>query len=884
MHEAHDALICIGNKTYVNDKSRIRLSNQHYFKNNSEMSELFADLPEALENNYNFPLRCSFRPLFSNPILPNISSEKGGNADDVLKKDSLHGLRIKFDKIFGIKANDLEKNKTYIHYKDRLDHELSIIIEMKYSSYFLIVSDYIKWAKNNDIPVGPGRGSGAGSLVAWCLSITDVDPIKFNLIFERFLNPDRISMPDFDIDFCEEKRDLVFEYLTKKYQDSVAHIITFGKLKARMVIRDVGRVLGLPYGFVDSISKMIPFDPSRPQSLSQCIAGEPRLQKLVNEDPRVKKLTEISLKLEGLNRNVATHAAGVVIADKKLTEIVPLYKDASANLLLPSTQFDMYSAENAGLIKFDFLGLKTLTVINNTQKLVRKFNKDFDIENISYEDQKVFDLLSSGNTVGLFQVESAGMREALVQMKPNHIEDIIALVALYRPGPMSNIPTYNDCKHGRQTPDYLHPLLEDILKPTYGVIIYQEQVMQIAQKLSGFTAGQADLLRRAMGKKKRAELEKQKQGFIAGALKNGIAKDVAAGIEAQEAQNEKLAAQGEARLQEQQMAEKQRIQSIQISEGGRAQNAAAQGAAFQFSAQENITCIVPNLNALETIDWICSRLTTKNGSPYFCFATLNIPHYKEGFVVTGEEDIKEGNVIRLGNLDTMLEQEPFNKIPYKFTPQTNSTNANQSREKQVFNIRAIETPASSNTLKLIDIGAISSTYSNTNLGTGEVHKSEHSIVRTLSNISKDDIIEKEGKVQNVIDPTAKFKDKNILRYKSRNFHTITSSGTYGNLNSYHDERVESKFKTKIESKSIKAFLNKNPLTIVIEGSGFIVGRGGVGQIISIDIRGDNVRAEKREELSDSRYSGNHLIYDVKHHFAANLHNVTLNLRKLESKL
>ncbi|MDA7553153.1 DNA polymerase III subunit alpha [Candidatus Pelagibacter sp.] len=530
MHEAHDALICIGNKTYVNEKSRIKLSNQHYFKDNSEITELFADLPEALENNYNFPLRCNFRPLFSNPVLPNISSEKGGNADDILKKDSLHGLRIKFEKVFGIKVNDLENNKTYLDYKDRLDHELSIIIQMKYSSYFLIVSDYIKWAKNNDIPVGPGRGSGAGSLVAWCLSITDVDPIKFNLIFERFLNPDRISMPDFDIDFCEDKRDLVFEYLKKKYPDSVAHIITFGKLKARMVIRDVGRVLGLPYGFVDSISKMIPFDPSRPQSLSQCIAGEPRLQKLVNEDPRVKKLTEISLKLEGLNRNVATHAAGVVIADKKLTEIVPLYKDASANLLLPSTQFDMYSAENAGLIKFDFLGLKTLTVINNTQKLVRKFNKDFDIENISYEDQKVFDLLSSGNTVGLFQVESAGMREALVQMKPNHIEDIIALVALYRPGPMSNIPTYNDCKHGRQTPDYLHPLLEDILKPTYGVIIYQEQVMQIAQKLSGFTAGQADLLRRAMGKKKRAELEKQKQGFIAGALKNGIAKDVAAGI------------------------------------------------------------------------------------------------------------------------------------------------------------------------------------------------------------------------------------------------------------------------------------------------------------------------------------------------------------------
>ena len=530
MHEAHDALICIGNKTYVNEKNRLRFSDQHYFKNSSEMSDLFADIPEALENNYNFPLRCSFRPLFSSPILPNISSDKDGNADDILKKDSLDGLKNKFNEIFGINDDELEKNKTYLEYKVRLNHELSIIIEMKYSSYFLIVSDYIKWAKSNEIPVGPGRGSGAGSLVAWCLSITDVDPIKFNLIFERFLNPDRISMPDFDIDFCEEKRDLVFEYLTNKYKDSVAHIITFGKLKARMVIRDVGRVLGLPYGFVDSISKMIPFDPSRPQNLTQCIASEPRLQKLIKEDSRVKKLTDLSLKLEDLNRNVATHAAGVVIADKKLSEIVPLYKDASSDLLLPSTQFDMYSAENAGLIKFDFLGLKTLTVINNTQQLIKKKNKEFKIENINYEDQKVFELLSTGKTVGLFQIESAGMRDALIQMKPNHIEDIIALVALYRPGPMSNIPTYNDCKHGRQTPDYLHPLLEDILKPTYGVIIYQEQVMQIAQKLSGFTAGQADLLRRAMGKKKRAELEKQKQGFIEGAIKNGIAKDVAAGI------------------------------------------------------------------------------------------------------------------------------------------------------------------------------------------------------------------------------------------------------------------------------------------------------------------------------------------------------------------
>ena len=530
MHEAHDALICIGNKSYVNDKKRKKFTNEHYLKTNEEMSKLFSDLPEALTNNYNFPFRCNFKPEFSKPVLPNISSEKGGNADEILVTESLEGLKDKFKNFFNKDIKKIDTDEDFKKYKDRLNHELNIIKEMKYSSYFLIVSDYIKWAKNNDIPVGPGRGSGAGSLVAWCLSITDIDPIKFNLIFERFLNPDRISMPDFDIDFCEEKRDLVFEYLRKKYKDSVAHIITFGKLKARMVIRDVGRVIGLPYGFVDSISKMIPFDPSRPMSLSECINREPRLQKLIKEDPRVKKLAEFSLKLEGLNRNVATHAAGVVIADKKLTETVPLYKDASTDLLLPSTQFDMYSAENAGLIKFDFLGLKTLTVINNTQKLIRKVDKEFDIKKIDYEDQKVFDLLSSGKTIGLFQLESTGMREALMQMKPNHLEDIIALVALYRPGPMSNIPIYNDCKHGKIKPDYLHPHLEEILKPTYGVIIYQEQVMQIAQKLSGFTAGEADILRRAMGKKKRAELEKQKQRFIDGAVKNGIRKDIAANI------------------------------------------------------------------------------------------------------------------------------------------------------------------------------------------------------------------------------------------------------------------------------------------------------------------------------------------------------------------
>jgi DNA polymerase III subunit alpha len=398
---------------------------------------------------------------------------------------------------------------------------------MNYASYFLIVSDYIKWAKKNSIPVGPGRGSGAGSLVAYCLDITDLDPIEFDLIFERFLNPDRISMPDFDIDFCEEKRDQVFEYLKTKYENGVAHIITFGKLKARMVLRDVGRVLGLSYGHVDRICKMVPFDPSRPLTLQESIDREPRFKEEVQNNIKVKKLLDLSLKLEGLNRNMATHAAGVVIAGEKLAEQFPLYIDHSSNLTLPSTQYDMYSSENAGLVKFDLLGLKTLTVIDNTIKRLKLKKIDLDISKIDHNDQKVFSMLSTGETTGLFQLESAGMREAIKQMKPNKFDDIIALVALYRPGPMSNIPIYNDCKNGIKEPDYIHPTLKEILTPTYGIIIYQEQVMQIAQTLAGFTAGEADILRRAMGKKKKAELDKQKERFINGALKKGIAKDVA---------------------------------------------------------------------------------------------------------------------------------------------------------------------------------------------------------------------------------------------------------------------------------------------------------------------------------------------------------------------
>ncbi len=527
MYEAHDALICIGEKNFVDDKNRFRYNNQHYLKNQEELEKLYSDIPEALKNNYNFHLRFNFKPKKSKPILPSIASKESGSPEEELSNLAKNGLKNRLENFILKKSKIKSKEKIEKIYQDRLTHEIDIINSMNYSSYFLIVSDYIKWAKKNSIPVGPGRGSGAGSLVAYCLDITDLDPIEFDLIFERFLNPDRISMPDFDIDFCEEKRDQVFEYLKSKYKNGVAHIITFGKLKARMVLRDVGRVLGLSYGHVDKICKMVPFDPSRPLTLQESIDREPRFKNEVKNNGKVKKLLELSLKLEGLNRNMATHAAGVVIAGDKLAEQFPLYIDHSSNLTLPSTQYDMYSSENAGLVKFDLLGLKTLTVIDNTIKRLKLKKVDLNISKINRNEEKVFSMLSTGETTGLFQLESAGMREAIKQMKPNKFDDIIALVALYRPGPMSNIPIYNDCKNGIKEPDYIHPTLKKILTPTYGIIIYQEQVMQIAQTLAGFTAGEADILRRAMGKKKKAELDKQKERFINGALKNGIAKDVA---------------------------------------------------------------------------------------------------------------------------------------------------------------------------------------------------------------------------------------------------------------------------------------------------------------------------------------------------------------------
>ena len=530
MYEAHDALLCIGEKTYVEEKNRKKFSNQHYLKTSNELNKLYADLPEALENNYNFPYRFNFKLKKSEPNLPSIKISNNLTEKEELLSLSKSGLDNRLKNFIFKKNKNLDETSLKKKYEQRLNHEIEIINKMNYAGYFLIVSDYIKWAKKNNIPVGPGRGSGAGSLVAYSLDITDLDPIEFGLIFERFLNPDRISMPDFDIDFCEEKRDLIFKYLKSKYKGGVAHIITFGKLKARMALRDIGRVIGLPYGHVDRICKMIPFDPSRPLSLQESIAREPRIKQEENSNPKVKKLIELSLKLEGLNRNLATHAAGVVIAGENLSEQVPLYKDSTADLLLPSTQYDMHSSENSGLVKFDILALNSLTVIHKTLQMLKSKKIEIDISKIPLDDKKIYEMLSTGETTGLFQLESSGVRSALRQMKPNQFEDIIALVALYRPGPMNNISIYNDCKNGIKKPDYIHDSLKKILEPTYGIIIYQEQVMQIAQVLASFTPGEADILRKAMGKKKRKELEKQEEKFIKGAIKNNISKEIASFI------------------------------------------------------------------------------------------------------------------------------------------------------------------------------------------------------------------------------------------------------------------------------------------------------------------------------------------------------------------
>ncbi|MEZ5828221.1 MAG: DNA polymerase III subunit alpha [Hyphomicrobiales bacterium] len=521
--EAHDALICIAQGSYVAVDERRRLSPEHYFKTAQDMRALFADLPEALENTIEIAQRCAYRPMLRDPILPAfLSGADAGTAQAEIEAAELRrqaeaGLKER------IAQHGVAPGQDSHSYAQRLAFELDVITGMNYQGYFLIVADFIKWTKAKGIPVGPGRGSGAGSLVAYALTITDLDPIRFGLLFERFLNPERVSMPDFDIDFCQERRDEVIAYVRERYgDDRVAHIITFGKLQARAVLRDVGRVLQMPYGQVDRLCKLVPMNPANPVTLPQAIAGEPRLQEERDKEPIVAKLLDIGQRLEGLYRHASTHAAGVVIADRPLIDLVPLYRDSRAQL--PATQFNMKWAEAAGLVKFDFLGLKTLTVIDTARKLIARSGPDIDPAKIPLNDTAAYELMQRGDTVGVFQLEGQGMRDALRKLKPDRFEDIIAIVALYRPGPMDNIDTYVNRKHGREEIESLHPMIEPILAETYGVIIYQEQVMQIAQVLSGYSLGEADLLRRAMGKKIKKEMNAQRKRFVDGAVENGVDK------------------------------------------------------------------------------------------------------------------------------------------------------------------------------------------------------------------------------------------------------------------------------------------------------------------------------------------------------------------------
>ena len=517
-YRAHDALICIAEGRYLNETDRRRLTPDHRLKSAEEMCALFADLPEALENTVEIARRCAFRPTEHAPILPAF-----GQGDELaeVSRQAHNGLTARLQQV--------EPAKEETAYRERLDFELKVIGDMGFPGYFLIVADFIKWAKEQNIAVGPGRGSGAGSVVAWALTITDLDPLRFNLLFERFLNPERVSMPDFDIDFCQSRRDEVISYVQQKYgREQVAQIITFGKLQARAVLRDVGRVLQMSYGQVDRLCKMVPNNPASPVTLQEAIDGEPRLQAERDSDPQVAELMDISLKLEGLYRHASTHAAGVVIGDRPLQQLVALYRDPKSDM--PVTQFNMKWVEKAGLVKFDFLGLKTLTVLEKAVELLKKTGVDVDVNALPLDDEKTYELMGRGDTIGVFQLESAGMRDVLRKMKPDKFEDIIALVALYRPGPMENIPRYIACKAGEEQPDYMHDSLEPILEETYGVMIYQEQVMQIAQTLSGYSLGEADLLRRAMGKKIKEEMDAQKARFIDGAVAADVNRNKAAEV------------------------------------------------------------------------------------------------------------------------------------------------------------------------------------------------------------------------------------------------------------------------------------------------------------------------------------------------------------------
>ena len=511
-HESHDALICISQQTYVDSEKRKKVSDQCFLKSPDEMIKLFDDIPSAISNSISIAKKCSFILNEKKPSLPRISSKE--NEDKLLRKSSIDGLEKKIN-FFSFSS---EEKKIYF---ERINFELNIISNMGYSGYFLIVSDFIKWAKKNKVPVGPGRGSGAGSLVAWCLTITDIDPIRFGLLFERFLNPERVSMPDFDIDFCMDKRDDVIKYVQDKYtKDCVAQIITFGSFQARAALRDVGRVLQIPYDQVDYLCKLIPFNPAKPTSLSEAIKSEIKIKESIKNNPIIKRLFKISQNLEGLLRHASTHAAGLVISGKPLIETLPLYRDPRSDF--PVTQFSMKYVEKIGLIKFDFLGLKTLTVIEKTCKLLLDRNINLDIESLPLNDEKTFKLLKIGKTIGVFQFDGKGMRETLIKVKPDRFEDLIAIVSLYRPGPMDNIPLYVQRKRSKEKIEYIHNDLDEILGETYGIMVYQEQVMQIAKKLAGFSLAKADLLRRAMGKKIKKEMDAQKESFIKGCYEKNI--------------------------------------------------------------------------------------------------------------------------------------------------------------------------------------------------------------------------------------------------------------------------------------------------------------------------------------------------------------------------
>lgn len=520
-YEAHDALLCIAAGRYMSESDRRRETPDHYLKSPEQMQALFYDLPEALANTLIIAQRCSFLLKIVQPTLPAFPTSEGRTETEEIVAWAQKGLFERLERyVFKPEHTDAERKALTTEYQARLDFELPIIIKMGFPGYFLIVADFIGWAKAQNIPVGPGRGSGAGSLVAWALGITDIDPIPYKLLFERFLNPERVSMPDFDIDFCQARRDEVISYVQGKYgRDRVAQIITFGKLQARAVVRDVGRVLQMPYGQVDRITKLIPQNPAAPVTLQEAIDTEPELKRQIKEEESVAKLVDIALQLEGLYRHASTHAAGIVIGNESLPDIVPLYQDAKGDM--PATQYNLKYIENTGLVKFDFLGLKTLTVLQTAcQNVQVSTGESLDLLALPIDDQKSYELMAAGRTMGIFQFEGSGMQDTLKKAKPSRIEDLIALTSLYRPGPMDNIPQFVAVKHGEAAPDYLHDKLKPTLEETYGVIIYQEQVMEIAKVLCGYSLGGADLLRRAMGKKIQAEMDAQRKVFVEGALEH----------------------------------------------------------------------------------------------------------------------------------------------------------------------------------------------------------------------------------------------------------------------------------------------------------------------------------------------------------------------------